>query len=197
MNTIWCVVMIVGIAILIVIEPTSIVSTVLSASEKSVQLCISLIAIYAVWLGLLKLLENTGVSKGLARLLSPVIEFLFGKGIDEYTKTQIAINLSSNILGLGNAATPSAIEAMKGLDKRTGKITNAMTMLMVLNCLSFQLLPTTIIGLRISSGSANASSIIFPTIFTSLATGFITIALLKLIFKFANKKSNIKGKLKW
>ncbi len=180
--------MIVGTAMIIIKSPELLASTMISASEKSVTLCVSLLAIYAVWLGLLKILDDTGFSKKLAKWLSPVIGFLFGSNIDEYTKSQIAINISSNILGLGNAATPSAINAMKGLDDGSGKINNPMTMLMVVNCLSFQLIPTTIMGLRVSAGSANASSIIFPTILTSIITGVVTIAILKLIFKARKKK---------
>ncbi|MBR4124294.1 MAG: nucleoside recognition protein, partial [Clostridia bacterium] len=113
---------------------------------------------------------------------------LFGKNIDDYTKSQIAINLSSNILGLGNAATPSAINAMKGLDDGSGKINKPMTMLMIVNCLSFQLVPTTIMGLRASTGSTNVSSIILPTILTSFLTGIVIIAILKLIFATKKKK---------
>lgn len=188
MNIVWLIVVLCGTLMMIIKSPELLVSTMISASEKSVALCISLIAIYAVWMGLLKILEDTGFSKKLAKWLSPVIHFLFGVELDEYTQSQIAINISSNILGLGNAATPSAINAMKGLDDGSGKINNAMTMLMVLNCLSFQLIPTTIMGLRVSSGSTNASSIIFPTILTSLLTGVITITILKLIFRARKKR---------
>ena len=188
MNIVWLVVMLLGIAIMIVKCPDLILNTMIAASEKSVKLCISLLAIYAVWLGLLKILEDTGFSKKLAKWLTPIINFLFGKNIDDYTKSQIAINLSSNILGLGNAATPSAINAMKGLDDGSGKINKPMTMLMVVNCLSFQLVPTTIMGLRASAGSTNVSSIILPTILTSFLTGIVIIAILKLIFATKKKK---------
>jgi spore maturation protein A len=182
--------MLAGIVIMIFTAPNLIISTMISASEKSVSLCINLLAIYAVWLGLLKILENTGFNKKLAKWLSPIISFLFGKGIDEYTKSQIAINISSNILGLGNAATPSAIKAMQGLDNKTGKINNSMTMLMVINCLSFQLLPTTVMGLMVASHSENASRVILPTICTSIVTGVIIITILKLIFKARKKKND-------
>src|SRR5574344_681670 len=188
MNIIWCIVLIVSIVMLTISNPQSIIDIMISSSEKSVKLCISMLAIYAVWLGLLKILEDTGFNKKLSKWLTPVISFLFGKNIDEETKSQIAINLSSNVLGLGNASTPSAIKAMKGLDNGSGKINNSMIMLMVINCLSFQLLPTTIMGLRASAGSTNASSIILPTILTSLITGFIIIFILKMIFKHRAKK---------
>src|SRR5574344_1382016 len=116
MNIVWLVVMLSGIAILIFKEPSTILSTMIDAGEKSIKLCTNLLAVYAIWLGILKILEDTGFNKKIAKWLSPVINFLFGKNIDENTKGQIAINISSNILGLGNAATPSAIKAMQGLD---------------------------------------------------------------------------------
>ena len=189
MNIVWSIIMIVSVGIMIFTNPSNIINTMLSASEKSVKLCISLLAIYAIWLGILKILENTGFNKKLSKWLSPIINFLFGKDVTEETRGQIAINLSSNILGLGNAATPSAIKAMQGLDDGSGKINNAMTMLMVINCLSFQLLPTTIMGLMASSGSTNISRIILPTICTSLTTGFAIIFLLKFIFKMRGKQN--------
>ena len=190
MNIVWTVVLIVGIGILIFVSPQTILSDMLSASEKSVKLCLSLLAIYAFWLGILKIVDKTGLSKKIAKLLSPFIDLLFGKGLDEYTKNQIAINLSSNILGLGNASTPSAIRAMQGLDKGSEKITDQMTMLVILNCLSLQLLPTTIMGLRISCGSQNASSIILPTVLTSLLTATIVLTLLKIIFGAKKRKND-------
>ena len=183
--------MIAGIGCLIFIDPAGIINTLIGASEKTVALCISLIAIYAVWLGLLKILEDTGLGKKLAKILSPVIDFLFGYGIDEQTKNFIAINLSSNILGLGNAATPSAINAMQGLDNSNGKINNQMTMLMVLNCISLQLLPTTVVGLRVGANSTNPTNIILPTIATSIATAVVVLTILKLIFKIKSKKVKV------
>ncbi|MBO7508296.1 MAG: hypothetical protein J6T39_01460, partial [Clostridia bacterium] len=122
MNVVWLVFMLVGVLMMIFKNPASVVSTMLSAGEKSVKLCINLLGIYAIWLGLLKILENTGFNKKLSKWLSPIITFLFGKNVNEQTREQISINLSSNILGLGNAATPSAIKAMQGLDDGSGKI---------------------------------------------------------------------------
>ena len=187
MNVVWLVFMLVGVLMMIFKNPASVVSTMLSAGEKSVKLCINLLGIYAIWLGLLKILENTGFNKKLSKWLSPIITFLFGKNVNEQTREQIAINLSSNILGLGNAATPSAIKAMQGLDDKSGKINNAMTMLMIVNCLSFQMLPTTVMGMMANSGSQNVSRIILPTICTSLITGIVIIALTKFVFALRAK----------
>lgn len=180
--------MIVGVGILLFVSPNTIITDLISASEKSVTLCISLLAIYAFWLGIMKILQKTGAGNKLSKALSKPIDWLFGKGINQETKMQIALNLSSNILGLGNIATPSAIKAMQGLDDGTGKINDAMTMLLILNCISLQLLPTTIMGLRASAGSQNASSVVLPTILTSLITGFVAILGLKLLFGIRSKR---------
>ena len=104
------------------------------------------------------------------------------------TKKQIAINISSNILGMGNAATPSGIKAMQGLDDKTGKINKSMTLFMLLNTSSIQIIPTTIIGLRISNASQNATSIIIPTILASILSTVCGILLLFLIEKIKKQK---------
>ena len=92
---------------------------------------------------------------------------------------------------------PVGLEFMVGIHADVGgsagiEDQQGVILQLVINCLSFQLLPTTIMGLRISAGSENASSIIFPTILTSLITGVVTISVLKLIFKLKDKKDSKK-----
>ncbi len=163
-----------------------VMSIILTGCEKGVTLSYSLISIYAFWLGILEICENCGVNKKLANLLSRPIDFLFNKPNFE-TKKEIAINLSSNILGMGNAATPSGIKAMTNLDDGSGKINRAQMIFMLLNTSSLQILPTTIIGLRLSYQSENASSIIIPTILASLISTFCGIFLLYAINKIIKK----------
>ena len=92
------------------------------------------------------------------------------------------------MLGMGNAATPSGIKGMQGLDDGSGRMNKAMTLFMLLNTSSIQILPTTIIGLRISNGSNNATSIILPTILASFLSTFIGIFLLFLIEKIKSRR---------
>ena len=80
------------------------------------------------------------------------------------------MNISANMLGMGGAATPMGIEAMKGMDNGKGKLTRGMIMFFVINATSLQILPTTIIGLRLANGSANAGDIIMPSIIATLVT---------------------------
>ena len=156
-----------GMAALLIVNPSVAITTMMDASASAVQLCISLCAIYAVWLGLLEILDKSGLSDKLAKVLRPIIRKLF-KGADEKAHKDIAVNMSANMLGLGNAATPYGIKAMKELDDKSGVANQAMIMLMVLNATSIQLIPTTTIGLRAAAGSSNPADIILPTLLATL-----------------------------
>lgn len=186
MNKIFNIIFILSVVILLFINPENIMNIIFSATEKAVTLCYSLISIYAFWLGILEICEECGLNKKLAKLLNKPINFLFNNP-DENTKKEIALNFSSNVFGMGNAATPSGINAMKGLDDGTGKINKAQMLLMLLNTSSVQLIPTTIIGLRISNNSANATSILLPTLLASIISTAVGILLLFLIEKLKRK----------
>ena len=168
--------------------PELIVSTMISESKNVVSLCINLIAIYAVWLGILEILDKSGLSEKLAKLLSPAIKKLF-KISDSQQIKYISLNLSANMLGLGNAATPSGIKAIECMKKDLPKTKFAMLMLLVINTSSIQLLPTTIIGLRASANSTSATDIILPTLFASIVSVTLCVIIMFFVFK------NIKGKL--
>ena len=194
MNKIFNIIFIISIIVLLFINPDNIMNIIFSGTEKAVTLCYSLISIYAFWLGILEICEECGLNKKLAKILSKPINFLFDNP-DENTKKEIALNFSSNVFGMGNAATPSGINAMKGLDDGSGKINKAQTLLMLLNTSSVQLIPTTIIGLRISNASTNATSILLPTIFASIISTSVGILLLFLIEKI--KRQINKRSKKW
>lgn len=186
MNKIWSFIFCLSIIVMLFTSPENIMNVIFSGCEKAVMLSYSLISIYAFWLGILQICEACGINTKLAKLLSKPIDFLFDKPNIE-TKKQIAINISSNMLGMGNAATPSGILGMQGLDDGTTKINKAMTLFMLLNTSSIQIIPTTIIGLRISNASQNATSIILPTILASFISTGCGILLLFLIEKLKSK----------
>lgn len=179
MNKIWFVMVVGSICFLLWSNPSSVLNSMIDASGEAFSLCIELCAVYAVWLGVLELVEASGLSEKLAKLLHPLIKKLF-KIDDKETEKMIALNMSANILGLGNAATPMGINAIKRLDDGSGVATNAMIMLIVLNATSLQLLPSTVIGLRSSAGSASPSDIILPTIIATFCTCLLGICLVKL-----------------
>ena len=179
MNKIWFVMVVGSICFLLWRDPSSVLDSMIDASGEAFSLCIELCAVYAVWLGVLELVEASGLSEKLAKLLHPLIKKLF-KIDDKETEKMIALNMSANILGLGNASTPMGINAIKRLDDGSGVATNTMIMLIVLNATSLQLLPSTVIGLRSSAGSASPSDIILPTIIATFCTCLLGICLVKL-----------------
>lgn len=180
MNKIWLLMMLASLIVLLYVDPGATLSTMIDASTSALTLCIELCAVYAVWLGLLEIVDATGLGQKLAKLLRPLIKKLFRVDNEEIEK-MIALNMSANILGLGNAATPMGIKAMKSLDDGSGIATFSMIMLVVVNATSIQLLPSTVIGLRANAGSENPADIILPTILATVVTVSIGITLV-LIF---------------
>lgn len=187
MSKVWFFMILPSIILLLFKDPAMVISQMLSSSEQTVNLCINLLSIYAVWLGILEIVDKSGLGQKLEKLLSPIIKFLFRSNNAEANK-YIAINMASNILGLGNAATPSGITAMQKLDDGSGKASFSAIMLLVINSVSIQLLPTTIIGLRESAHSANSTDIILPIIISSLLTCTFAVVLVFIFSKFKRKK---------
>lgn len=178
--------MLISICILIFKDPELIINTMINESKNVVSFCINLIAIYAVWLGILEIVDKTGLGEKLAKLLSPLIKKIFKINNKEQIK-YISYNISANLLGLGNAATPSGIKAIKSMDKDLKNNRFAMLMLLVINSTGIQLIPTTVIGLRASAASTSASDIIIPTLIASLIATLISVFFLIIYYKFKNK----------
>lgn len=186
MNKIWLIMVVASLCVLLFVNPSIVLSEMISAAAASFELCLELCAVYAVWLGILEVVDASGLGKKLAKLLRPLIKKLF-KIDNEEVEKMIALNMSANLLGLGNAATPMGIKAMKALDDGSGKATFAMIMLVVVNATSIQLLPSTVIGLRASAGSTNASDIILPTLITTIITTICGVLLVILCDKIAKR----------
>lgn len=189
MNKIWFWLIATSICILLYLNPEIVLPSMLEASESTLKLCLSLCAIYSVWMGILQVMEDSGINKKLSKLLSPFTKKIFGN-VDETTNELLCMNISCNILGMGGAATPLGMKAMQRLDDGSGKANRAMIMLIIFASTSMQILPTTVIGLRITAGSESASDIILPTIFVAILTTFTGIGLALLIEKFKRKKKN-------
>ena len=165
------------------LNPEGFLSALLDGTSKSATLCIALLASYAVWLGLMQVWEDSGVTRGISRLIKPVAKRLFMTE-DEEALTCISMNLSANMLGIGGAATPYGIRAAQALD-RTKNAEFSSCMLFVVNATSVQLLPTAVIGIRVALGSGNPTDIVLPTL---LATAFSTGVGILLTFLFLRDK---------
>lgn len=160
--------------------------TVLDAASDSAALCVALLASYAVWMGLMQIWESCGLSAKLSKLLRPICKRLF-KTEDDATLQAVSANLACNALGIGGAATPYGVQAARLLHQSPYPEYSSC-MFFALNATSIQLLPTSVVGLRASLGSASAADIILPTLLcTALST--LTACLLTWLFLRPKKRN--------
>ncbi len=141
-------------------------SSIFESTNEAIKLSISLLGTICLWNGIMQIANNTSIVTKLTKFLNPIIKFLFPDLKDNFKiQKEISMNMIANILGLGNAATPLGLKAMKSLQRENKKkdtLSNSMMMLIVLNTASIQLIPTTVIAIRNSLGSENSTSILFP-----------------------------------
>ena len=152
----------------------------LRAGENAVTLALTLAGAYMIWCGLLKILENSGLMHKMARLLERPVHFLMGEDArDEGVRKAVCINLTANLLGLGNAATPAGLEAMQRMAKRAkgGRPTHGMCMFLLLNASSLQLVPTTVISMRATYGATQPGDVFLPTLICSVVSTVVTVLL--------------------
>lgn len=173
-----------------------ITSSLISNASVAVEIAIGLIGIMALWLGILKIAETSGIILIIGNLLKPVMKFLFPSvPSDNPAVGSIIMNMSANMLGLGNAATPFGLKAMEELqkiNKEKDKASNAMCMFLAINTAGFTLIPATCIAIRASLGSTMPSIIIGTTIFAAAIATFTGIFSAKVfeLFSYKNKKEN-------
>lgn len=164
-------------------------TTLIDASKSSVTLALGLIGVMAFFLGLMKVAEAGGLLQVIARLLRPLMVRLFPDvPPDHPAMGAMIMNMSANALGLGNAATPFGIRAMQELDKINpykGTASNAMVLFLAINTSSVTLLPTGVIALRASAGSADPAGIIPTTLFATLCSTFAAILAAKFYQRFS------------
>lgn len=156
----------------------------LDGAGKAATLCVSLIATYAVWMGLMRLWEDSGVARGVSRVIKPVAKRLL-KTDDEEALSAVSMNVSVNLLGISGAATPYGIKAAQLLDQ-TDNAEYSSAIFFILNATSLQILPSSLVAVRVAMQSSNPTDIIFPTI---IATVFST-ALGVLLTTLAYRKKN-------
>ncbi len=171
-NLIWLLMLVCGICVAAVTGRIEVVTTsALKAAELGVEVAIELIGVMSLWLGLMKLAEDAGLIRGIARIFGPLIRMLFPTlKVRSPALGAIIMNLSANILGLGNAATPFGLKAMQELQKENPNpevASPAMITFLALNTSCITLIPATIIGVRLKAHSVNPTEIIGTTIFAT------------------------------
>lgn len=178
LNVIWSFFIIIGIVTAVFTgNMANVTQAVIDGGRDAVNLAITMLGVVATWSGIMKIAEKGGMIESLSKKLEPVLNFLFPSVPKKHPARQyIATNFVANFLGLGWAATPAGLMAMKELqsinkDKKTAS--KAMCMFMIINMSSLQLITVNIIAYRAQYGSANPSEIIAAGI---AATLFSTIA---------------------
>lgn len=134
----------------------------LDGAAAGVELCLSMMGVLCLWMGVMEVMERSGIARGLTRLLRPAVRRLYPDfARDEGVMDAVSANLSANLLGLGNAATPLGLEAARLMARRSpGTASDGLCMLVVTNTASLQLIPTTVASLRAAAGSANPFDIL-------------------------------------
>jgi spore maturation protein A len=176
---------------IIVFEPITFVrikqvtQAVLDYATMAVNIAIGLIGIMALWLGIMRVADEAGAIKLLARVLRPFMRFLFPDVPSDHPAVgSMIMNISANMLGLSNAATPLGLKAMEELDKlnpKKGVATNAMCTFLAINTAGLTLIPATAIAVRAAAGSSNPTVIVGTTIVGGLCSTTVGILTAKLL----------------
>ncbi|EST56105.1 spore maturation protein [Brevibacillus panacihumi W25] len=182
LNIIWLVLIVSSIIVAAVTGRMEAMNQAAFAGAKAgVTVCFGLLSVLAFWMGIMRIAEKTGLMELVARALSPVISLLFPdipKG--HPAMGYIMSNMSANLLGLGNAATPMGLKAMEELQKLNPdkqQASPAMCTLLAINTASITLIPTTMIAIRMQYGSANPVEIVGTTLLSSFAATFVAIVI--------------------
>lgn len=173
--------MLTSISLLVFSSPDLVLATMTKSMQSSLTLCFSLMAVYCLWMGFINIVRDCGVIAKLSKKSNPFLKKLFSADDDEVCDN-LSLNISANLLGVGNAATPPALKAIKKMDDKSGKLNKGMAMLFVINACGLQLIPTTVIGIRSSLGSANPADVILPSLLTAVITTSVGILLVLLAY---------------
>lgn len=174
----------------------------ISSSTEAVNLCIFMLGVIGVWNGMMEIAVKSGLMKKIAKTMYPFIHWLFPDIPPRHKANEyIAANMAANILGLGWAATPAGLKAMRELQKLEeggGRASDMMCAFLVLNISSLQLVPINMISYRSQYGSVNPAAVVLPAICATMISTIAGIVFIKIIeiTRYNGKKYNRKNKKK-
>ena len=160
----------------------------MEGAAAAVELCLSMLGVLCLWSGVMEVMGRSGLTAGLSRLLGPVLRRLYPDfAKDRGVMDTVAANVSANLLGLGNAATPLGMEAARRMAARTpGVASDSLCLLVVCNTASIQLIPTTVAALRAAAGCQTPFDILPAVWFASAIALAVGITAAKVMGKFFN-----------
>jgi spore maturation protein A len=161
---------------------------VVTSAGSTVEFVIKLVGLMCIWCGVMKIAERSGLTEKLARLLRPILRIIFKEAAkDEKAMGAIVMNITANMMGLSNAATPFGIKAMEEMDRlnpNKGIASNDMSLFLVLNAACIQLVPTTVISIRAASGAVNPGEIILPAILATTVAAIMGVIFCKILQRY-------------
>lgn len=175
MSVIWT--MMIGAAILCGLltgQGEQVAVAALEGAAAGVELCLSMAGVLCLWMGVMEVMRRSGLAEGLSRLLRPVLKRLYPEfASDNRVMDTVSANVSANLLGLGNAATPLGLEASRLMAERMpGIASDSLCMLVVCNTASIQLIPTTVASIRAAAGCATPFDIL-PAVWLASAVALL------------------------
>lgn len=191
-NYLWGIFIILGIIVGIIKGDSNLTNNLLTSGIKGIEMIFNLIPLMCLWLGIMKIADSSGLLNIISNKLSKVIRIIFPeipKG--DPAIAYISSNIVMNMLGLGNAATPFGIKAMtrlKKLNNNSDVASRSMITFLVINTSSVTIIPTTVISLRIASGSNNPTEIMTACIITTFLSSFIGLLIDRLFYLIWRRK---------
>ncbi|HHU48113.1 MAG: nucleoside recognition domain-containing protein [Caldicoprobacterales bacterium] len=188
-NIVWLILIVGGFLVSVFtgqVEQTS--QSAFGSAKYAVELGIGLIGIYSLWLGLMRVAEKSGLVNAFSKKIAPVLRLIFREvPAGSPAMGAMSMNIIANMLGLGNAATPLGIKAMKELEKlnRNKKSpSDAMCLFLIINTASVQLIPTTVIALRSAAASSDPAEIVGTTLIATICAATAGIVFAKLLKRY-------------
>ena len=185
-NYIFSVFFIIGIIYSLLTNNINLSNEMLNASSKAIELIFTMLPVMCLWLGIVNIAKKSGLLDKLANILTPILKIIFPEIPKEHKAfSYISINIIMNMLGVGNAATPFGLKAMKSLqelNKNKDTASRSMITFIILNTAAVTIIPTTIISLRIANNSINPMSIVPYIIITSSLSCIIGLILDRLYY---------------
>ena len=188
-NYIWFIMIFLGILVSVFTGNGEAMSnTIISSIDSTVTFIISLVGLMCFWCGVMRVAEKSGLTEKLAKLMKPVLKVIFKEAAkDEKALGAIVMNITANMMGLGNAATPFGIKAMEEMDRLNrdkGRASNDMALFLVLNAACVQLVPSTVISIRAAARSTNPGVIILPAILSTTIAAVVGVICAKILQRY-------------
>ena len=189
-NYIWFIFLLLGV-IFGIINKIDLTTSMISSGTKAINMILSIVPLMCLWLGNMKIAESSGLLYIISKKLSKVVRVIFPEIPDgDPSISYISSNIVMNMLGLGNAATPFGLKAMKELQRLNNTTTASRSMItfLVINTSSVTIIPTTVISIRILNNSINPTSIVPLTIITTFISTFLALVLDRLFYILWRKR---------